>query len=194
MKNIKIIGLALVLVILLNSCNGDQKTVVGQDYGDTSFVNDSFKGNKKNFSELPEDLCEFLDEAAILKGYDNATSVKFDAGSSFINKNCQFNVIFFDDLSQYIRGSIFITENKSEGDGWKESWEMRKKRFKSAEYVPNLGMATIWIGKQKKLEIKMKGYDVMITVPPKMKAKNKIDNEADVKNVAISIAKNTNLF
>ena len=190
MKYLKYI--LVLLTIITISCIGDKKTVVGEELGDTSFVNENFKGNKKNFSELPKDLCEFLDEDSILKGYDNATSVSFNGKNSFGNKNCQFNVIFFNDESQYIIGSIFINEDNS--NNWQESWEMKKKRFKSAQYVKNLGMAAIWNGKQRKLEIKMKGYMVMITVPPKMIAKNNLDNNADVKDIAIAIANSTNLF
>lgn len=194
MKTINNLVAVLCIAILFTSCLGDQKTIVGQEFGDTDFVNENFKGNKKNFSDLPKDLCEFLDEASIVKGYDNATSVTFNGKNSFMNKNCQFAVTFFNDTSQFIKGSIFINENTSENDNWKESWEMKKKRFNSAEYVKNLGMAAIWNGKQKKLEIKMKGYDVMITVPPKMTDKNQIDNKTDVKHIAIAIAKSTNLF
>ena len=194
MKTIKFLAVTLFITTLFTSCLGDQKTIVNQEFGNTDFVNENFKVNKKNFSDLPKDLCEFLDEASIIKGYDNATSVTFNGKNSFMNKNCQFTVTFFSDTSQFIKGSIFINENTSENDNWKESWEMKKKRFNSAEYVENLGMAAIWNGKQKKLEIKMKGYDVMITVPPKMTNKNQINNNADVKHIAIAIAKNTNLF
>lgn len=193
MKVIKIILLTVFTTLLLASCLGDQKTVVGQEYGDTDFVNANFKGNKKDFSALPKNLCDFLDESSILKGYDNATSVNFRSKDAFLNKNCQFVVTFFNDDTQFIVGSIFINEDVSE-DNWQESWEFKKKRFKSAEYVENLGMAAVWNAKQKKLEIKMKGYVVMITVPPKMIAKNSIDKDADVKNIAIALAKSTNLF
>lgn len=180
--------------IVFVSCLGDQKTVVGQDFGDTNFVNDNFKGNKKNFSELPDNLCEFLDESTIIKGYDNATSVTFNDKNRFMSKNCQFSITYFNDPSQFIVGSMFIVDDSAEEAEWKESWEFRKKRFKSAEYVKNLGRAAIWNAKQRKLEIKMKGYTISITVPPKMIEKNKIDNDADVKAVAVSIAKSTNLL
>ena len=194
MKELKILSLSALLSILLVSCIGDQKTVVGQEFGDTTFINDNFQGNKKDFSELPNNLCEFLNENVILKTYDNATSVTFDDKSPFMNKNCQFAVIYFNDNSQFIKGSLFVTEIEDESDGWKEIWELKKKRFESAEYVKNIGLAAVWNGKQRKLEIKMKGYDVLITVPPKMTAKNQIDNKSNVKNVAIAIAKNTGLF
>jgi hypothetical protein len=176
------------------SCFGDQKTVIGQEFEDTDFINDNFKGNKKDFSELPKDLCVFLDEAPILKAYDNATSVSFGGSDSFMNKNCQFSVTFFNDASQFIRGSIFIVDDSAEEDNWQESWEFKKKRYKSAAYVTDLGRAAVWYGKQRKLEIKMKDYQVSITVPPKMIEKNKIDNETDVKAAAIAIAKSMNLF
>ena len=181
------------LVTLLASCLGDQKTVVGQEFGDTSFVNENFKGNNKNFSELPKDLCEFLNETTILKGYNNATAVTFNGKNSFMNKNCQFTVTFFNDNTQFIKGSVFIYED-NETDNWQETWEFKKKRFKSASYVKNLGMVAVWNGKLRKLEIKMKGYTAAITVPQKMLAKNKLDNNTDVKNVAVAVAKSTNLF
>ncbi|MGC1472126.1 MAG: hypothetical protein WA775_06010 [Psychroserpens sp.] len=194
MKILKISFWALVAALMLLSCMGDQKTVVGQEYGDTDFVNEDFTANKMNFEDLPKDLCEFLNEQDILKGYDNATSVTFDGKNSFMNKNCQFAVIYFNDKSQFIKGSIFITETTVESENWIETWEFKKKRFNSAEYVDNLGMAAIWNGKQRKLEIKMKGYIVAITVPPKMIAKSEVDNESSVKDAAVAIAESTNLF
>ncbi len=187
-------GLLLLVTALLSvSCIGDQNTVIGQEFEDSDFVNENFKGNKKNFSDLPKDLCEFLDEASILKGYNNATSVLFNGKNSFVNKNCQFSVIFFNDQSQYIIGTLFINEDTYVED-WKDHWEMKKKRFRSAEYIKNLGMAAIWNGKQRTLDIKMKGYTVVITVPSKMIAKNKLDTNANVKDIAIAIANSTNLF
>ena len=187
-------GLLLLVTALLSaSCIGDQNTVIGQEFEDSDFVNENFKGNKKNFSDLPKDLCEFLDEASILKGYNNATSVLFNGKNSFVNKNCQFSVIFFNDQSQYIIGTLFINEDTYAED-WKDHWEMKKKRFRSAEYIKNLGMAAIWNDKQRTLDIKMKGYTVVITVPSKMIAKNKIDTNANVKDIAIAIANSTNLF
>jgi len=194
MKPLKTILYFTLIAVLCVSCLGDQKTVVGQEYGDTNFVNDSFKGNIKDFAELPKDLCGFLNEDSILKAYDNATSVSFGGSNSFMSKNCQFSVTFFNDASQFIKGSIFIVDDSAEEDNWQESWEFRKKRYKSAEYVKDLGRAAIWYGKQRKLEIKMKGYMVSITAPPKMIDKNKIDNDTDVKDAAVAIAKSMNLF
>ena len=71
---------------------------------------------------------------------------------------------------------------------------MKKKRFISVEYIRDLGMAAIWNGKQRTLNIKMKGFTVVITVPPKMIAKNKLDTNANVKDIAIAIGNKTNLF
>jgi len=185
--------LLLGTALLFASCISDQKTIIGQEFEDSDFVNENFKGNKKNFSDLPKDLCEFLDEASILRGYNNATSVLFNGKNPFVNKNCQFSVIFFNDQSQYIIGTLFINEDTYAED-WKDHWEMKKKRFRSAEYIKNLGMAAIWNDKQRTLDIKMKGYTVVITVPSKMIAKNKIDTNANVKDIAIAIANSTNLF
>ena len=185
--------LLLGTALLFASCISDQKTIIGQEFEDSDFVNENFKGNKKNFSDLPKDLCEFLDEASILRGYNNATSVLFNGKNPFVNKNCQFSVVFFNDQSQYIIGTLFINEDTYAED-WKDHWEMKKKRFRSAEYIKNLGMAAIWNDKQRTLDIKMKGYTVVITVPSKMIAKNKIDTNANVKDIAIAIANSTNLF
>jgi hypothetical protein len=194
MKPLKTILYFTLIAVLCVSCLGDQKTVVGQEYGDTNFVNDSFKGNIKDFAELPKDLCGFLNEDSILKAYDNATSVGFGGSNSFMSKNCQFSVTFFNDASQFIKGSIFIVDDSAEEDNWQESWEFRKKGYKSAEYVKDLGRAAIWYGKQRKLEIKMTDYTVSITAPPKMMDKNKIDNDTDLKDAAVAIAKSMNLF
>ena len=41
--------LLLVTALLFASCIGDQNTVIGQEFEDSDFVNENFKGNKKIF-------------------------------------------------------------------------------------------------------------------------------------------------
>ena len=196
MKELKIVGLSALLSILLVSCFGDKTTVVGQEFDTDDFENKNFSGNRFNFQDLPEDMCEYLNSDVILKQYANegATEIKFDDKGRFMGKNCNFLIILNNTPSNYSLGFLSIIENLGEEEtNWKEGWEFQKKMKKSTAYVSGLGKAAIWYGKQRKLDIKMEGYTIALTVPA-LYDKDQPNKEYDYKAFAIAIAKNSKLL
>lgn len=192
MKILKQSLLLFLVVQTLVSCFGDKKSAVGQDFNTDDFVNKKFKGNKLSFNSLQDDLCGYIDTSIIMKEMKAAevTEVIIDANKNrFIGKNCNFSVIFDNTPSKYSRGFLTVVENVEENEtDWKEGWEFRKKSLKSAEYIPNLGKAAIWIGKQRKLEVKMDGYTITFNIPITY------DKSFDYKSSAINIIKRSKFF
>ncbi len=184
-----------ILILSLSSCLGDKKTVIGQEFGDTDFVNADFKGNKIEFGDLPKNMCEYLSESQISKLYPDGTKVLFDDGKTYMTKNCRFLVYIGEREYNYLGGTLFATEDIAEVEKeWVESWEMQKKLSKTSEYVSGLGNAAIWFGKKRELRIKMKGYTISITVPGSSVNEEESAKKRDYKNIAIKIAENTNLI
>lgn len=195
MENIYRIAFTMVLSFLLISCFGDKNTVIGQDLGDTDFINKNFAGNKKSFSELPKNMCEFISEAKVKEFYPDSKNILFDDGKTFASKNCRFLVYMSDEKFDYLSGTIFAAENVlAEGEDWKQTWELKKKMSKSATYVSGLGQTAIWIGKKRELSVKMDGYIITITVPGSPFNKEELAKKRDYKNIAVEIAKSTGLF
>lgn len=196
MKFIKKIVFVICLLQLFSSCFGDKKTAVGKDFNSDDFENKNFSGNKYNFKDFPEDMCSYLDTNAILKAYkeNNITEVKIDNKRRFMGKNCNFGIVLNNKPSDYSLGIFSIIENIAETEtNWKESWAFRGSMKKSASYVPNLGKAAIWYEKQRKLEIKMDGYTIALTVPALYDKKHP-NKEYDYKTKAIHIITNSKLF
>lgn len=195
MKNIKLIILLLLVSISLTACFGDKTTVIGQELGDTSFVNTNFKGNKKQFAALSKNMCTYINLDKIRELYPDASKVLTDEGKTFMTKSCRFLVYIGEGEFNYLSGTIFAIEDKlAEGEDWKETWELKKKMSKSSEYLSGLGKAAIWIAKKRELSIKMEGYMVTITVPGSPFNKEEIAKKRDYKSIAIAIANNTGLF
>ncbi len=195
MKNIFRIACTLVLSFLLISCFGDKNTVIGQDLGDTDFVNKNFAGNKVAFSALPKNMCSYINESKLKEFYPDSKKILFDEGKTFASKNCRFLVYMSDEKFDFLSGTIFATENIiAEGEDWKQTWELKKKMSKSSTYVSGLGEAAIWIGKKRELSVKMDGYIITITVPGSPFKKEELAKKRDYKNIAIEIAKSTGLF
>ncbi|EDP95594.1 hypothetical protein U8527_06085 [Kordia algicida OT-1] len=195
MKTIQRIALFTFLSILLTSCFGDKGTIVGQELGDTDFVNTKFSGNKVAFSALSKNLCEYIHIDQIKKLYPDASKVLVDDGKTFQSKNCRFLVYVGEGEFNYLSGSIFaLKDNFLEGQDWKEAWEFKKKMSKSSEYIGGLGKAAVWIGKKRELSIKLEGYSITITVPGAPFNKEEIAKKRDYKDIAIKIANNSGLF
>lgn len=196
MKNLKTVALSALMAILLVSCLGDKKTAIGQDFDTDDFENKNFTGNKVNFEDLPEDMCGYLDTDVILNQYadEGATSIKYDDKRRFMGKNCNFSIILNNTPSNFSIGFLSIIENLGEEEtNWKDTWEFQKKMKKSTAYVSDLGKAAIWYGKQRKLDIKMEGYTIALTVPA-LYDKEQPNKHYDYKKFAIAIAKNSKLL
>jgi hypothetical protein len=195
MKTIKSIAIISVVSFLFTACFGDKNTVIGQELGDTNFVNKSFAGNKKEFASLPKNMCEFIQETTVKELYPDATKVLFDDGQTFMTKSCRFLVYTSDNEYDYLSGTIFAVEDQiAPGEDWKESWELKKKMSKTSEFISSLGKAAVWIGKKRELSIKMEGYIITINVPGSPFKKEEIAKKRDYKSIAIKIAQSTNLF
>lgn len=196
MKKLKRVLLSATVAIMLVSCFGDKKTAIGQDFDTDDFENKNFTGNKFNFKDLPEDMCAYLNTDIILSQYagEGATQVKFDNKRRFMGKYCNFGVILNNIPSNYSLGFLSIVENQGEEEtNWKEALEFQKKMKKSTSYVSGLGKAAIWYEKQRKLDIKMDGYTIALTVPA-LYNKDQPNKEYDYKTIAITIAKSSTLL
>ncbi|MFK7749977.1 MAG: hypothetical protein AB8B65_16405 [Kordia sp.] len=195
MKNIQRIAITTAISFLLMACFGDKKTLIGQELGDTNFVNTNFAGNKVAFSALPKNMCSYIKEAKIKELYPDAKKILFDEGKTFASKNCRFLVYMSDAKFDYLSGTIFAAEDKlAEGEDWKQTWELKKKVSKSSEYISGFGKAAIWIGKKRELLIKMDGYIITINVPGSPFKEEELAKKRDYKNIGIEIAKSTGLF
>lgn len=195
MNCIKRIALIFLIAVTTTACFGDKNTVIGQELGDTNFVNKNFSGNKKEFSELPKNMCTYIDMDKVHDMYADASKVVNDEGKTFMTKSCRFLVYIGEGEFNYLSGSIFAVEDKlAEGEKWEETWELKKKMSKSSEYISDLGKAAIWIAQKRELSIKMDGYTVMITVPGSTFKSEEEAKNRDYKKIGIEIAKSTGLF
>ncbi|WP_420572282.1 hypothetical protein [Kordia sp.] len=195
MKNLKLIAIIIFISYTFTACFGDKETIIGQELGDTNFVNKNFKGNKVAFSELPKNMCTYLSQAKLKELYPDSKKILFDDGKTFASKNCRFLVYVGENEYDYLSGTIFAAENIiAEGEDWKQTWELKKKMSKSSEYISGLGEAAIWIGKKRELSVKMDGYIITINVPGSPFNKEEIAKKRDYKSIAIKIANNTGLF
>lgn len=195
MKSIKHIAFLVLISISTTGCFGDKTTVIGQELGDTNFVNKDFSGNKIEFSALSKNMCSYISETKVKELYPNAKKILVDDGKTFQSKSCRFLVYMDDEEYNYLSGSIFATEDVlAEGEKWEESWELKKKVSKSSEYVSGLGKTAIWIGKKRELYIKMEGYTIMITVPGSTFKEEEVAKKRDYKKIGVEIAKSTGLF
>lgn len=188
--------------------NGDKASIIGADFGDTSFVNEKFSGNKKNY-EAVQNPCEIINASQVSKRYKVAPeAVMMDNAVERGNtKSCRFLIKMSDEKFDHLTGVIAVHAEISEendlggiaqatgsGTDWIEAWEMKKMLSKSSEYIPDLGKAVIWFGAKRHLLIKLEGYSLSITTPgsafnEKEKALNR-----DYKSIALEIAKSSGLF
>ncbi|MEM6684497.1 MAG: hypothetical protein AAF617_01780 [Bacteroidota bacterium] len=198
MKTLQRIATLTLVSFLCIACFGDKNTIIGQDLGDTNFVNKNFSGNKVAFSALPKNMCQYISEAKVQELYPDATKIMFDDGKTFMTKSCRFIVYTnenTDSKYDYLTGTIFAVEDKvAENEDWVETWELRKKMSKSSEFIGGFGQAAIWVGKKRELAIKMDGYIITITVPGSPFKEAEIAKNRDYKSIAIAFAKSTGLF
>jgi hypothetical protein len=195
MINLKLITILTFISFLFTACFGDKNTVIGQEFGDTNFINKEFTKNNVEFSALPKNMCAYISEAKIKELYPSASKILFDDGKTFQTKSCRFLVYMDDGEYDYLSGAIFALKDQlAEGEIWEETWELKKMTSKSSEYVLGIGKTAIWNGKKRELYVKMEGYMITITVPGSSFKEEEIAKNRDYKGIALQIAKSTNLF
>lgn len=198
------IGLFLALC---TSCLGDRQSLIGQDLGDTSFVNKSFKGNRINYREGMR-ACDKLSPQVLADFYDRSESdiIITDPTKSdrYVKPSpgCIIHVKMSDEKFDHLTGTINVfKEIKSDefmgdvaeatgtGENWEDAWALKKSLRKNTEWIADMGQAALWTEKLRKLEIKFEGYTLEVIAPGAAfnqieKAKNR-----DYKAIAIAIAK-----
>ncbi|GAB5564713.1 MAG: hypothetical protein Wins2KO_17760 [Winogradskyella sp.] len=206
MKLKKIVMLGALAMVLV-SCFGDRKAMDIAEMGDTSFVNENFKGNLINYKEGMSG-CDKLSAGFLASQYNVATSAVIIEDPTKSDRyaikkpSCMIHVKMSDQKFDHLTGSIgVIKEVKADefmgdvaqaagtGEEWEEAWALKKSLRKSTEWIPNMGKAALWIGAQRTLEVKFDGYTLVVMAPGAPfndieKAKNR-----DYKAIAIAMAK-----
>jgi len=195
--------------VLFACSNGDKKSIIGAEFGDTSFVNEKFAGNKKAYKDVANP-CDLLDKNQIASLYGVTTDeVMFDDPSRYVgnNKSCRFIIKMSDEKFDHLTGYIALQEEvKTEddpggiaeatggGENWVEAWELRKMMSKSSEYINGMGKAAIWFGKKRNLLIKMDGYAIDILAPGSAFNEKEKTKNRDYKKIALEMAQSTGLL
>ena len=208
MNLLKITLICLTTLLFVACGNGDKASIIGADFGDTSFVNKNFSGNKKNYKDL-SNPCELLNTSLIAKLYGvPSEKVMLDRPSELGGqKSCRFLVSLSDQEFDHLTGFIAIApeisvENdpgeiaKATGGGtdWVEAWKTKKMISKSSEYIPNMGKAAIWFEAKRNLLIKLDGYSLSITAPGSAFNKKEKEKNRDYKTIALDIVKKSGLL
>ncbi|BAO75179.1 hypothetical protein [Winogradskyella sp. PG-2] len=208
MKTTIKLSLLLSIMLVLNSCLGDKKTVEVSEMNDTSFVNKNFKGNLINYNK-DNSACEQMSMSALANIYkvsqdeihlmDNKKSDRFRKD---IEPQCGFYIETSENDYEWLRGSIAlfreiakdemmgeIAETAGSGENWEEAWALKKSMSKSSEWISDMGMAALWNERQKELKIKFDGYTLMVYPPKNITNKDEMSKNRDYKEVAIAMVK-----
>ncbi len=206
MKQQRIIILAII-GLFMTSCLGDRKSIIGEDLGDTSFVNKDFKGNLIDYKEGMS-ACEQLRPSVLADLYkvDDDDIIITDPTKSnrFVNPkpSCLIHVKMSDQKFDHLTGNILVyrevkadeymgdvAEATGAGEDWEEAWALKKSLRKSTEWVEGIGQAALWTGKQRKLEVKFEGYTLEVIAPGAAFNTEEQARQRDYKSIAISMAK-----
>lgn len=198
----------LLLVFITSSCLGDKKAVDVEEIGNTSFINNDFKGNKVNYTKGMS-ACDQLNAAAIARIYNVSESLvhvedptKSDRYKKDLEPACMFFIESGASDFEWLRGGISINrevganemmgdiaEAAGNGENWEEAWSLKKSISKSSEWIPNLGKAALWNERKKMLEIKMEGYTIVINPLKNILNKNEVAKNRNYKKLALEMAK-----
>lgn len=207
MKSVKYLTVWTVLIFA--SCLGDKKNVNIDEMSDTSFINESFDGNKINYSN-DMSSCSNIKAADIAKMYNvDVEMVMIMDGSDQAQKlnangpiGCQFYIKTGENDFEWLRGSMSVqreikadeymgdvAQATGSGEDWQEAWALKKSMSKSAVWVPELGKAALWNSSKNFLEVKFEGYT--LNVVPLRNKLNKIEvgKQRDYKDLAIQMVK-----
>ncbi|MCR9288073.1 MAG: hypothetical protein NXI23_11890 [Bacteroidetes bacterium] len=208
MNLLKTFLIYLTTVLFIACSNGDKASIVGADFGDASFINDNFAGNKINYEKIGNP-CELLNSIQIAKLYGaSSEKVMIDRSNELGGqKSCRFLVSLSDQEFDHLTGFIAIApeisadndpggiaEATGGGTEWIEAWELKKMLSKSSEYIPNMGKAAIWFGAKRSLLIKLDGYSLSITAPGAAFNKKEKEKNRNYKAIAIEIAQKSGLL
>lgn len=194
-------------IILLSSCFGDKKSIIGEDLNDESFVNTNFKVNLINYSEGMS-ACDQITASEIANLYGvNASLIhiedptKSDRYKKDMLPACMLYIKTGENDFEWPRGSISIlpeiskdeymgdvAEAVGQGKNWVEAWSLKKSMSKSAEWLNGIGQAALWTGKKNQLEIKFEGYTLVVTPLKNISNKQELAANRDYKQIAIKMA------
>ena len=195
------------LSLLLTACFGDKKSINVEEANDTSsFINNDFKVNLIDYDEKMS-ACSGMSKADLAKLYDVTADDIYWMDSSTnerMNTNiptCNFRVMIGENEFNYLIGGIIvhrkikkeemmgeIAEAVGGGEIWKDAWALQKSISKSAEWIENVGLATIWKPKRRELHIKFDGYLLSTTCPGLNYEPNKKERNDNYKNTALAMA------
>jgi hypothetical protein len=140
MNLLKTFLIYLTTVLFIACSNGDKASIVGADFGDASFINDNFAGNKINYEKIGNP-CELLNSIQIAKLYGaSSEKVMIDRSNELGGqKSCRFLVSLSDQEFDHLTGFIAIApeisadndpggiaEATGGGTEWIEAWELKK--------------------------------------------------------------------
>ena len=181
------------IIALFTNCFGDKKTAIGTNFNDSSFVNKDFK-TQTTFADLASP-CSYISQENVAKLYNVSNDEIIIVKGNVENKTCALRVKLSDDEYNYLLGSIRFYEEKDkleDGSSWIETWQLQKGISKSAEWIPNLGKAALWIGNKRELRIKFEDYTMAINVPGAVFNKEEKALNRDYKKIALTLAEKIN--
>ena len=211
MKNhITLICVGILAMTLLSSCIGDRKSIIGADFGDTSFVNTSFEANEIDYAEGMS-ACDQLSAATLADLYGVSEDMviisdpmKMANATQVGGPSCMVHVKLSERKGDYLTGTISIVKEvgKDEymgeiaeatggGENWEEAWAMKKAMRESTEWMENMGKAALWTGKKRMLEIKLDGYTLSIMAPGAPFNQEETARNRDYKKIAVAMAKSS---
>ncbi len=211
MKNhITLICVGILAMTLLSSCIGDRKSIIGADFGDTSFVNTSFKANEIDYTEGMS-ACDQLSAATLADLYGVSEDMviisdptKMANATQVGGPSCMVHVKLSERKGDHLTGTISIAKEvgKDEymgeiaeatggGENWEEAWAMKKAMRESTEWLEDMGKAALWTGKKRMLEIKLDGYTLSIMAPGAPFNQEETARNRDYKKIAVAMAKSS---
>ncbi|MEM9932542.1 MAG: hypothetical protein AAF824_02975, partial [Bacteroidota bacterium] len=184
------------------------KSIIGADLGDTSFVNTSFKANEVDYTEGMS-ACDQLSAATLADLYGVSEDMVLISdptkmeNSRFVGgPSCMIHIKLSDIKGDHLTGTISlarevgkeefmgeIAEATGGGENWEEAWALKKAMYESAEWMEGMGLAALWTGNKRMLEIKFKGYTLSMIAPGAAFNQEENSRNRDYQKIAVALAK-----